>query len=107
MDLLDVSPFVVTSPWLLSQVPVRNAFLFSPQELVCKQCFDNALICFLCLLQVSFYRGEIPNNLPEEVARKRKGDDSQWLATLPLRLPVSWNVFFFPYFMMTLIYFYY
>ncbi|XP_030283053.1 p53-induced death domain-containing protein 1 [Sparus aurata] len=37
--------------------------------------------------QVSFYRGEIPKNLPEEVARKRKGDDSQWLATLPLRLP--------------------
>uniref|UniRef100_UPI0037E8584C p53-induced death domain-containing protein 1 n=1 Tax=Semicossyphus pulcher TaxID=241346 RepID=UPI0037E8584C len=37
--------------------------------------------------QVSFYRGEIPNNLPEEVARKRKGHDSQWLATLPLRLP--------------------
>ncbi|XP_073328987.1 p53-induced death domain-containing protein 1 [Pagrus major] len=37
--------------------------------------------------QVSFYRGEIPNNLPEEVARKRKGHDSQWLTTLPLRLP--------------------
>ncbi|XP_041652470.1 p53-induced death domain-containing protein 1 [Cheilinus undulatus] len=37
--------------------------------------------------QVSFYRGEIPNDLPEEVARKRKGQDSQWLATLPLRLP--------------------
>ncbi|XP_034735257.1 p53-induced death domain-containing protein 1 isoform X2 [Etheostoma cragini] len=37
--------------------------------------------------QVSFYRGEIPSNLPEEVARKRKGPDSQWLATLPLRLP--------------------
>ncbi|XP_042267103.1 p53-induced death domain-containing protein 1 [Thunnus maccoyii] len=37
--------------------------------------------------QVSFYRGEIPSNLPEEVARKRKGHDSQWLATLPLRLP--------------------
>ncbi|XP_070763109.1 p53-induced death domain-containing protein 1 [Enoplosus armatus] len=37
--------------------------------------------------QVSFYRGEIPNNLPEEVARRRKGYDSQWLATLPLRLP--------------------
>ncbi|XP_069019639.1 p53-induced death domain-containing protein 1 [Embiotoca jacksoni] len=37
--------------------------------------------------QVSFYRGEIPSNLPEEVARKRKGLDSQWLATLPLRLP--------------------
>lgn len=37
--------------------------------------------------QVSFYRGEIPNDLPEEVARKRKGLDTQWLATLPLRLP--------------------
>ncbi|XP_071353422.1 p53-induced death domain-containing protein 1 isoform X2 [Trachinotus anak] len=37
--------------------------------------------------QVSFYRGEIPSNLPEEVAQKRKGHDSQWLATLPLRLP--------------------
>ncbi|KAK3558308.1 hypothetical protein QTP86_014693 [Hemibagrus guttatus] len=37
--------------------------------------------------QVSFYRGEVPNDLPEEVARKRKGHDDQWLATLPLRLP--------------------
>ncbi|XP_029378498.1 p53-induced death domain-containing protein 1 [Echeneis naucrates] len=37
--------------------------------------------------QVSFYRGDIPSYLPEEVARKRKGHDSQWLATLPLRLP--------------------
>ncbi|KAM8892933.1 p53-induced death domain-containing protein 1 [Spinachia spinachia] len=37
--------------------------------------------------QVSFYRGEFPSSLPEEVARKRKGPDSQWLATLPLRLP--------------------
>ncbi|GLD74426.1 p53-induced death domain-containing protein 1-like protein [Lates japonicus] len=37
--------------------------------------------------QVSFYRGEIPSNLPEELSRKRKGHDSQWLATLPLRLP--------------------
>ncbi|XP_042351928.1 p53-induced death domain-containing protein 1 [Plectropomus leopardus] len=37
--------------------------------------------------QVSFYRGEIPSDLPQEVARKRKGLDSQWLATLPLRLP--------------------
>lgn len=79
----------------------------SPHELVCKHCFDNTLICFVRLLQVSFYRGEIPKNLPEEVARKRKGDDSQWLATLPLRLPVSWNESFFPYFMVTLIYFYY
>uniref|UniRef100_A0A3Q3VLI3 Uncharacterized protein n=1 Tax=Mola mola TaxID=94237 RepID=A0A3Q3VLI3_MOLML len=41
--------------------------------------------------QVSFYRGEIPNDLPEEVARKRKGHDNQWLATLPLRLPVGWS----------------
>uniref|UniRef100_A0A3Q4HE48 P53-induced death domain protein 1 n=1 Tax=Neolamprologus brichardi TaxID=32507 RepID=A0A3Q4HE48_NEOBR len=38
---------------------------------------------------VSFYRGEIPSNLPEEVARKRKGLDSQWLTTLPLRLPLN------------------
>lgn len=36
--------------------------------------------------QVSFYRGEVPNDLPEEVAHKRKGHDNQWLATLPLRL---------------------
>uniref|UniRef100_A0A3B5B855 P53-induced protein with a death domain-like n=1 Tax=Stegastes partitus TaxID=144197 RepID=A0A3B5B855_9TELE len=39
------------------------------------------------LKEVSFYRGEIPSELPEEVARKRKGLDNQWLATLPLRLP--------------------
>lgn len=37
--------------------------------------------------QVSFYRGDVPSDLPEEVARKRKGHDSQWMATLPLRLP--------------------
>ncbi|XP_036432382.1 p53-induced death domain-containing protein 1 isoform X1 [Colossoma macropomum] len=37
--------------------------------------------------QVSFYRGKVPSDLPEEVARKRKGLDSQWMATLPLRLP--------------------
>ncbi|TSK13474.1 p53-induced death domain-containing protein 1 [Bagarius yarrelli] len=37
--------------------------------------------------QVSFYRGEVPSDLPEEVAQKRKGHDSQWMATLPLRLP--------------------
>ncbi|XP_068168401.1 p53-induced death domain-containing protein 1 isoform X2 [Antennarius striatus] len=37
--------------------------------------------------QVSFYRGEIPENLPEEVAIKRKGHNDQWLATLPLKLP--------------------
>lgn len=39
--------------------------------------------------QVSFYRGEVPNDLPEEVASKRKGHDNQWMATLPLRIPVS------------------
>ncbi len=38
---------------------------------------------------MSFYRGEVPNDLPEEVASKRKGHDSQWMATLPLRIPVS------------------
>lgn len=37
--------------------------------------------------QVSFYRGEVPSDLPEEVARKRKGHENQWLATLPLKLP--------------------
>uniref|UniRef100_A0A673INJ6 P53-induced death domain protein 1 n=1 Tax=Sinocyclocheilus rhinocerous TaxID=307959 RepID=A0A673INJ6_9TELE len=36
--------------------------------------------------QVSFYRGEVPNDLPEEVASKRKGHDNQWMATLPLRI---------------------
>ncbi|XP_051545470.1 p53-induced death domain-containing protein 1 [Myxocyprinus asiaticus] len=36
--------------------------------------------------QVSFYRGEVPSDLPEEVAHKRKGHDNQWMATLPLRL---------------------
>ncbi|CAL8261658.1 unnamed protein product [Merluccius merluccius] len=41
--------------------------------------------------QVSFYRGQVPQDLPEEVAQKRKGLDSQWLATLPLKLPVSSN----------------
>uniref|UniRef100_A0A672NYM6 P53-induced death domain-containing protein 1-like n=1 Tax=Sinocyclocheilus grahami TaxID=75366 RepID=A0A672NYM6_SINGR len=39
--------------------------------------------------QVSFYRGEVPNDLPEEMASKRKGHDNQWMATLPLRIPVS------------------
>lgn len=38
--------------------------------------------------QVSFYRGEIPGDLPEDLARKRKGHDNQWLATLPVKLPV-------------------
>ncbi|KAJ8249155.1 hypothetical protein GJAV_G00231770 [Gymnothorax javanicus] len=37
--------------------------------------------------QVSFYRGEMPSDIPPEAAQRRKGHDSQWLATLPLRLP--------------------
>ncbi|XP_069037614.1 p53-induced death domain-containing protein 1 isoform X1 [Lepisosteus oculatus] len=37
--------------------------------------------------QVSFYRGEVPSSVPQDAAQKRKGPDSQWLATLPLRLP--------------------
>uniref|UniRef100_A0A3Q2FI06 Leucine-rich repeat protein SHOC-2 n=1 Tax=Cyprinodon variegatus TaxID=28743 RepID=A0A3Q2FI06_CYPVA len=37
--------------------------------------------------QVSFYRGDIPSGLPEEVAKKRTGLDHQCLATLPLRRP--------------------
>ncbi|XP_048828434.1 p53-induced death domain-containing protein 1 isoform X2 [Brienomyrus brachyistius] len=37
--------------------------------------------------QVSFYRGEMPSDVPQEVAQKRRGPNSQWLATLPLRLP--------------------
>lgn len=52
----------------------------------------NAFVSLL-FLQVSFYRGEIPNHLPEDVVKKRKGNDSQWLATLPLRLPVSVDIF--------------
>ncbi|XP_072375009.1 p53-induced death domain-containing protein 1 [Scyliorhinus torazame] len=37
--------------------------------------------------QVSFYRGSLPDNIPEEAAKKRKGPDSMWLATLPIKLP--------------------
>ncbi|XP_028307565.1 p53-induced death domain-containing protein 1 isoform X2 [Gouania willdenowi] len=37
--------------------------------------------------QVSFYRGDVPAEFPEEVSRRRKGPDKQWLTTLPLRLP--------------------
>uniref|UniRef100_I3KEN2 P53-induced death domain protein 1 n=1 Tax=Oreochromis niloticus TaxID=8128 RepID=I3KEN2_ORENI len=56
-----------------------------------KTLFWTTLIIYSALLlQVSFYRGEIPSNLPEEVARKRKGPDSQWLTTLPLRLPAEY-----------------
>ncbi|XP_053141549.1 p53-induced death domain-containing protein 1 [Hemicordylus capensis] len=37
--------------------------------------------------QVSFYRGAVPENIPEEVTKRRKGPDSHWLATLPIKLP--------------------
>ncbi|XP_039077427.1 p53-induced death domain-containing protein 1 isoform X2 [Hyaena hyaena] len=39
--------------------------------------------------QVSFYRGAVPEEVPEEAeaARHRKGTDSPWMATLPIKLP--------------------
>ncbi|XP_025890413.1 p53-induced death domain-containing protein 1 [Nothoprocta perdicaria] len=37
--------------------------------------------------QVSFYRGAVPESVPEEASRRRKGPDSLWLATLPIKLP--------------------
>lgn len=52
---------------------------------------SNVYICLFS--KVSFYRGEVPNDLPEEVAQKRKGHDNQWLATLPLRLRVRVNTY--------------
>ncbi|XP_053837438.1 p53-induced death domain-containing protein 1 [Vidua macroura] len=37
--------------------------------------------------QVSFYRGAIPESIPEDANKRRKGPDSLWLATLPIKLP--------------------
>ncbi|NXC47081.1 PIDD1 protein, partial [Penelope pileata] len=37
--------------------------------------------------QVSFYRGAVPDSIPEDATRRRKGPDSLWLATLPIKLP--------------------
>ncbi|XP_043915704.1 p53-induced death domain-containing protein 1 [Protopterus annectens] len=37
--------------------------------------------------QVSFYRGAIPEGVPEDAVKRRKGPDSQWMATLLLKLP--------------------
>ncbi|CAN8214824.1 unnamed protein product [Coccothraustes coccothraustes] len=37
--------------------------------------------------QVSFYRGAVPDSIPEDASRRRKGPDSRWLATLPIKLP--------------------
>uniref|UniRef100_A0A8B9J0R3 P53-induced death domain protein 1 n=1 Tax=Amazona collaria TaxID=241587 RepID=A0A8B9J0R3_9PSIT len=37
--------------------------------------------------QVSFYRGAVPESIPEEASRRRRGPDSLWLVTLPIKLP--------------------
>nr|XP_004654234.2 p53-induced death domain-containing protein 1 isoform X1 [Jaculus jaculus] len=39
--------------------------------------------------QVSFYRGSVPSEVPQEAeaARQRKGTDALWMATLPVKLP--------------------
>ncbi|POI27829.1 hypothetical protein CIB84_008421, partial [Bambusicola thoracicus] len=37
--------------------------------------------------QVSFYRGAVPESIPEDASRRRRGPDSHWLATLPIKLP--------------------
>ncbi|XP_039696409.1 p53-induced death domain-containing protein 1 isoform X5 [Pteropus medius] len=39
--------------------------------------------------QVSFYRGPVPEEVPEEAeaARQRRGADALWMATLPIKLP--------------------
>ncbi|XP_075693711.1 p53-induced death domain-containing protein 1 isoform X2 [Rhinoderma darwinii] len=37
--------------------------------------------------QVSFYRGSVPEGLPEEATKHRKGSRSDWMATLPIKLP--------------------
>ncbi|XP_058160879.1 p53-induced death domain-containing protein 1 isoform X2 [Dasypus novemcinctus] len=38
--------------------------------------------------QVSFYRGTVPAEVPEEAAAaRRRGTDGLWMATLPLKLP--------------------
>ncbi|PIO35277.1 hypothetical protein AB205_0216530 [Aquarana catesbeiana] len=37
--------------------------------------------------QVSFYRGSVPDAVPQEAHKHRKGTKSDWMATLPIRLP--------------------
>ncbi|KAM9301756.1 p53-induced death domain-containing protein 1 [Gastrophryne carolinensis] len=37
--------------------------------------------------QVSFYRGSVPEAIPEEATKNRKGGNSDWMATLPIKLP--------------------
>uniref|UniRef100_A0A8C0I8D2 Netrin receptor UNC5 n=1 Tax=Bubo bubo TaxID=30461 RepID=A0A8C0I8D2_BUBBB len=38
-------------------------------------------------IYVSFYRGAVPESISEDARRRRKGPDSLWLATLPIKLP--------------------
>ena len=44
---------------------------------------------------MSFYRGEVPEVVPEEAeaARQKRGPAALWMATLPIKLPVrpSWE----------------
>ncbi|KAM5249016.1 p53-induced death domain-containing protein 1 isoform 2-T2 [Ctenodactylus gundi] len=52
-------------------------------------------ICFVFyshlknMKEVSFYRGSVPVEVPQEAeaARQRKGADALWMATLPIKLP--------------------
>ncbi|MEE6498580.1 hypothetical protein FKM82_003165 [Ascaphus truei] len=37
--------------------------------------------------QVSFYRGSVPETFPEEATKHRRRTDSDWMATLPIKLP--------------------
>ncbi|KAM8938826.1 p53-induced death domain-containing protein 1 [Pelodytes ibericus] len=37
--------------------------------------------------QVSFYRGSVPEALPEEITKHRKGSKSDWMVSLPIKLP--------------------
>ncbi|XP_063294061.1 p53-induced death domain-containing protein 1 [Pelobates fuscus] len=37
--------------------------------------------------QVSFYRGSVPEALAEEITKHRKGPESEWMASLPIKLP--------------------
>lgn len=74
---------------------MRNAefILFQTEKTWCKQAWPLGLnlsftVCFL-FVKVSFYRGAVPESIPEDASRRRKGPDSLWLATLPIKLPVS------------------
>lgn len=74
---------------------MRNAeFTLSHTEKTwCKQawplCLNLSLTTCFLFAKVSFYRGAVPESIPEDASRRRKGPDSLWLATLPIKLPVS------------------